>query len=168
MHKIIVIVHDIRSCHNVGSLLRTAEGFGVEKVYFTGYSPYPPTENDERLPHISRKLARDIHKTALGAEDLITWEHQNDISKLITRLKLDGFTICALEQSPSAIPLPDYTAPLKVALLLGREVEGIDRDLLTECDELLEIPMAGKKESFNVVQAAAIALYHLTLVARSK
>jgi 23S rRNA (guanosine2251-2'-O)-methyltransferase len=121
MRDIVLIAHNLRSCHNVGSLLRTAEGLGVTKVILSGYTPHPLHANDRRLPHEAQKLARQIHKTALGAK---------------------------------------YHPPEKIAIVLGREVEGVEPDVLEACDTALEIPMFGKKESFNVVQAAAMALYH--------
>jgi 23S rRNA (guanosine2251-2'-O)-methyltransferase len=161
MRTLVVIVHDIRSTHNVGSLLRTCEGLGVSHVYFTGYTPYPLHADDDRLPHIATKLAQQIHKTALGAEELVPWSREADIQTLIQHLQADGFAVAALEQSQTSISLPDYTPVDKVALLLGREVEGIEPALLKACDVTLEIPMFGQKESFNVVQAAAMALYHI-------
>ncbi len=161
MREIIVIAHDIRSCHNTGSLLRTAEGLGIAKVYLTGYTPYPLKQNDSRLPHIAQKLHKQISKTALGAETLVPWEHKNDVISLIKELKSDGYTIVALEQHGNSIQLPSYTPLNKVALLLGREVDGIENQLLKMCDDIIEIPMSGKKESFNVVQAAAMTLYHI-------
>lgn len=162
MRHIVIIAHDIRSTHNVGSLLRTAEGLGVEHMYFTGYTPYPVLlSGDGRLPHIAHKLTAQIHKTALGAEGMVAWSHEDSIAECITSLKSDGYTVVALEQDERSVPLPDYKPPEKIALLLGREVEGIDPELLDQCDTLLEIPMFGQKESFNVVQAAAMALYKL-------
>lgn len=161
MIDIVVIGHNLRSTHNVGSLLRTAEGLGVQKVIFTGYTPYPEEQNDTRLPHLSAKITRQINKTALGAEQLISWQHQPDINSVINDLKKEGYVIAGLEQNPTAIKLPDYQSAQKIALILGREVEGIEKEVLAQCDVLLEIPMLGKKESFNVVQAAAIALYQL-------
>lgn len=161
MRSIVVIAHDIRSTHNVGSLLRTCDGLGVEKIYFTGYTPYPATPDDTRLPHIAGKLAKQIEKTALGAEKSVTWEHQADAHTCFKKLKHEGYELVALEQSPQSISLPDYHPPEKVAVLLGREVEGIAPELLQLCDKTIEIPMFGTKESFNVVQAAAIALYAL-------
>jgi len=161
MRDIALLVHDIRSCHNVGSLLRTADGLGVRKVYFSGYTPYPSLPDDPRLPHIHQRLTRQIHKTALGAETNVNWEYSPDVTELITRLKSDGYTVVALEQDAAAIHLADYKPPDKIALLLGREVEGVDSQLLREADQTLEIPMYGSKESFNVVQAAAMALYQL-------
>jgi tRNA G18 (ribose-2'-O)-methylase SpoU len=163
MRSIVLVVHDIRSCHNVGSLLRTAEGLGLAHVYLTGYTPYPQLEHDPRLPHLARKITNQIHKTALGAEAMIPWSHESEVEPLLATLRQDGYTIAALEQTPDAVLLPEYQAPPKVALLLGREVEGIEPALLEQADVALEIPMAGRKESFNVVQAAAMALYTLTV-----
>ncbi len=161
---LVLIAHDIRSCHNVGSLLRTAEGLGVKGVYFTGYTPYPMSSADTRLPHIARKLTAQIHKTALGAEDMVHWEHEADVLQIIKSLRSDGYHIAALEQTAESIPLPDFKSPQKLALLLGREVEGIEPELLKHVDTTLEIPMRGHKESFNVVQAAAMAMYQLMLI----
>ncbi len=159
---IIVIAHDIRSTHNVGSLFRTCEGFNVQHLYLTGYTPYPVlSTHDPRLPHIARKLTEQIHKTALDTEHMIRWSHMDDVIACITQLHTEGYTVVALEQAANSIALPEYQPPQKIALLLGREVEGIDPSLLTLCDHILEIPMLGHKESFNVVQAAAIALYGL-------
>lgn len=159
MSQIRLVVHDIRSTHNVGSLLRTADGLGVEHVYLTGYTPYPATPADGRLPHISAKLTASIHKTALGAETTVDWSHHSNIITLLEELKRDGFRLVALEQAPGAVKLPDFTAPNKLVLILGREVEGIDPAILKLTDDIVEIPMLGAKESFNVVQAAAMALY---------
>lgn len=161
MREILLIAHDIRSCHNVGSLLRTAEGLGVSKVFLTGYTPYPTTNDDTRLPHIAQKLTKQIHKTALGAETTQAWEQADDVYSVLGKLKSEGYTIVGLEQSQTAIPLPEFKPTNKIALLLGREVEGIDAALLTHVDTVVEIPMFGNKESFNVVQAAAMSLYHL-------
>ncbi|MDB5182860.1 MAG: hypothetical protein JWO47_644 [Candidatus Saccharibacteria bacterium] len=161
MKSLVVIAHDIRSTHNVGSLLRTADGLGVEKVYLTGYTPYPLKPGDTRLPHIAKKLDESIHKTALGAENTVNWEQADDVFTVLSRLREDGFTICALEQTTDAIDLSGFTAPEKCALLLGSEVTGVAAELLNKVDKSLVIPMFGKKESFNVVQAAAMALYQL-------
>jgi tRNA G18 (ribose-2'-O)-methylase SpoU len=161
MRDIILIAHDIRSAHNVGSLLRTAEGLGITKVYFTGYTPYPRKPNDTRLPHISQKLTNQIHKTALGAEITQEWEQSDSIDTVLKAVRSDGYTIVGLEQTDDSISLAEYNPPKKVALLLGSEVEGITSELLNILDETVEIPMFGSKESFNVVQAAAMCLYHL-------
>jgi tRNA G18 (ribose-2'-O)-methylase SpoU len=160
MPRIVLIAHNLRSCHNVGSLLRTADGLGVSKVYLTGYTPYPAGANDARLPHLAQKIAGQIHKTALGAENFVPWQHSEKLDDVFAELKKAGFTIAAFEQDKGSIKLPEYTPPQKIALVVGREVEGIEPEILTACDITLEIPMLGQKESFNVVQAAAIALYH--------
>lgn len=161
MRDIVVIAHDIRSTHNVGSLLRTAEGIGVSRVYFSGYTPYPTTPHDSRLPYIHEKLSKQIHKTALGAENIQKWEFSTDITKLIKHLQAAGYAVYALEQTPDSLSLSEVAFPDKVALLLGREVEGVDIEILKLCDKTIEIPMFGTKESFNVVQAAAMALYQI-------
>lgn len=160
----VIIVHDLRSAHNVGSLLRTADGLGVDQVIFTGHSPYPKHANDERLPHIANKIDQRIHKTALGAEKSVSWEYEADIETLIAKLKEHGYTICALEQDQHATNIVNFRPPGKLALLLGREVEGIDTSLIGLCDQIIEIPMKGKKESFNVVQAFAMTGYHIQFV----
>lgn len=159
MREIILIAHNLRSCHNVGSLLRTAEGLGIQKVYLSGYTPYPLKTSDERLPHLAQKLDKQISKTALGAEKTQQWEQSSQVETVIQKLRADGYRIVALEQSPHSIPLPTYATPEKIAILVGREVEGVEADVLALCDDVVEIPMFGSKESFNVVQAAGMALY---------
>lgn len=156
-----LIAHDIRSSHNIGALLRTAECLGVSHVYITGYSPYPASNTDTRLPHLAAKIDRQIHKTALGAEKLVPWSRHDDVVTLLTNLADGGYVTAALEQSPSSITLPDYKPPQKIVLLLGREVDGIEPALLDQCQITLEIPQFGQKESLNVVEAASMALYHL-------
>ena len=160
MIELALIVHNLRSTHNVGSLLRTADGLGLSSVYFTGYTPYPALADDTRLPHIAQKLTKQIHKTALGAEDTVTWKHYDDIDQAFAELRQAGYAIAALEQAPNAIQLPAFEPPQKLALVVGREVEGIEPEVLALVDTIVEIPMVGKKESFNVAIAAAIALAH--------
>jgi tRNA G18 (ribose-2'-O)-methylase SpoU len=160
MHEILLIAHNLRSCHNVGSLLRTAEGLGVKDVILTGYTPYPTQTKDTRLPHLTAKIDKQIHKTALDAEKLQSWRHIEDVAKIVTELKAAGYTIAAIEQAPHSVKLNNFTVPDKIALLVGREVEGVEPEVLAMMDVVLEIPMFGQKESFNVVQAAAMALYH--------
>lgn len=161
MPDIILIAHNIRSTHNVGSLFRTSEGFGVSHIILSGYTPYPTIAADSRLPHISDKLTAQIHKTALGAETMVPFSYQDQPD--LEALRSDGYRIVALEQDSKSISLSQYLAPDKIALVLGEEVEGISRELLAQCDDILEIPMVGKKESFNVSVAAGIALYQLTI-----
>lgn len=162
MPEIVLIAHNLRSTHNIGSLLRTSDGLGVGKVYLSGYSPYPLLPSDNRLPHLAAKIDRQIAKTALGAEKFVDWQHVEDIFELIQNLKSQGFIVAALEQASNSVKLPEFKSPGKVALIVGREVEGIEPEVLAKCDIIVEIPMFGSKESFNVVQAAAMALYQLT------
>jgi len=160
MTEIIVIAHNIRSTHNVGSIFRTSEGFGVRRIILSGYTPYPAIDGDQRLPHIAAKLTSQIHKTALGAEAMVPFTYQE--SPDLQALKDDGYRIVGLEQDQRSIMLYNYQTPDKVALLLGEEVEGLTDDLRNLCDDLIEIPMHGQKESFNVSVATGIALYQLS------
>jgi tRNA G18 (ribose-2'-O)-methylase SpoU len=156
--EIVIIAHNIRSIMNIGSIFRTSEGFGVKQIWLTGYTPNPQSG----LPHIRQKLAEKLHKTALGAEKLVSFEYSPDVVKITTTLKKQGFRIVGLEQDNRSINLPDYKAPSdKIALLLGEEVAGIAPELRNLCDDLIEIPMFGQKESFNVAVATGIALYQL-------
>jgi len=161
MPEIIVIAHNIRSTHNVGAIFRTAEGFGISKIILSGYTPYPTLAKDSRLPHISEKLTSQIHKTALGAEDLVSFEYAE--LPPLNELKEQGYRIVGLEQADRSINLSDYQSPEKIALLIGEEVHGIEAALLEQCEDILEIPMVGKKESFNVSVATGITLYALTI-----
>ena len=161
MPEIIVIAHNIRSTHNVGAIFRTAEGFGVTKIILSGYTPYPTIFKDTRLPHISEKLTSQIHKTALGAETLVPFEY-SELPPL-EALKTAGYRIVGLEQAERSIMIQEYVAPQKVALLIGEEVHGIEQTYLDQCDDIIEIPMVGEKESFNVSVATGIALYALSI-----
>jgi 23S rRNA (guanosine2251-2'-O)-methyltransferase len=158
MSKITLILHNIRSTHNVGAIFRTAEGFGVEKIICSGYTPYPTIEDDTRLPHIAEKLTDQIHKTALGAETMVAFEYHEHLDEW---LEMNELPIIALEQSPDSVNLRNYTPPNEFALLLGEEVNGIEQRFLDKCETILEIPMHGEKESFNVSVAAGIALFAL-------
>lgn len=160
MRDIVLLAHNIRSAHNVGAFLRTCDGFGVQKVIFSGYTPYPALDGDTRLPHFADKITRQIHKTALGAETTVPFEWHEQPP--IEQLKADGYAIVGLEQDKRSIMLPDYRVPEKVALLLGNEIDGIYAEYRDQCDALVEIPMHGTKESFNVSVAAGIALYALS------
>jgi tRNA G18 (ribose-2'-O)-methylase SpoU len=159
--EIIVIAHNIRSAHNVGALMRTCEGIGVKKLYFSGYTPFPVAKNDSRLPHIAQKLTKQIQKTSLGAEKTLNWDQNENVQDILNMLNIDGFEVVALEQSSDSISLPNYKPPTKVAVLIGSEVQGIDPALLSEIPTHIEIPMFGKKESYNVVEAASMCLYHM-------
>lgn len=161
MISLVVIAHNIRSAHNIGAIFRTCEGFGVQELILSGYSPYPTLPNDSRLPHISHKVTDQIHKTALDAEKLVPYRYVE--LPPIDKLRSDGYEIAGLEQAAHSVMLSSYKPSNKLVLLLGEEVNGIEYELLSQCDVLLEIPMKGKKESFNVSVAAGIALYGLTL-----
>jgi 23S rRNA (guanosine2251-2'-O)-methyltransferase len=156
-----VILHDLRSTHNVGSILRTCDGFGVVTVYIGGTSPYPKVQGDIRLPHMIEKQTNAIAKTSLGAEKTLQIIHYDDIYKLLDELRRTT-SIVALEQAENSIPLNKMRTSRNITLLLGREVEGIEPTILELCDEVVEIPMHGTKESFNVAVATGIALYGLT------
>lgn len=163
MSEITLILHNIRSTHNVGSIFRTGEGFGVKKIILSGYTPYPRLDSDSRLPHISEKLTSQIHKTALGAEELVPFEYFDSIEQwLAHNQSTDKLPLVALEQDERSVNIRDFTPPRRFALLLGEEVHGIDSQLLDMCDDIVEIPMRGQKESFNVSVATGIALYALT------
>ncbi len=162
MPEIIVLAHNIRSTFNVGSIFRTADGFGVKEIILSGYTPYPTFPGDVRLPHLAEKITNQIHKTALGAETTVRFRFES--VPPLDELKKHGYRLVALEQSLDSTLLHTYHAPDKIALLLGEEVDGISPDLLTKCDDTVEIPMRGEKESFNVSVAAALALYQFSVI----
>lgn len=159
MPKITLLLHNIRSTHNVGSIFRTADGFSVERIILTGYTPYPIVPNDTRLPHIASRLHKQIDKTALGATGSVPFEYHDN---MLTWLDANTLPLVALEQARTSTPIREYTGPEEFVLVLGEEVEGIPEELLSRCDDIIEIPMYGVKESFNVSVAAGIALYALT------
>lgn len=161
MRRLVLVIHNVRSAHNVGSLLRTAEGLGIETVYITGYSPYPEATADARLPHIRQRVAKQINKTALGAGEMLSWEHIANVEKCLSGLTDAGFLVTALEQTPQALDLDKYYSDRNIALVVGNEVSGLDPAILKKIKVHLRIPMLGQKESFNVSAAAAMALYHL-------
>jgi 23S rRNA (guanosine2251-2'-O)-methyltransferase len=164
----ILILPDIRSAINVGSIFRTADGVGVGKIYLTGYTPRP-TDTFGRIQ-------KDIAKSALGAEGFVPWEYTEKLLPLIARLKKKGYTVIALEQDARAV---DYrkvakllsastkilqkgtSEALKVAIILGPEVTGLDKKVLDACDLITYIPMYGKKESLNVSVACGVALFRI-------
>jgi tRNA G18 (ribose-2'-O)-methylase SpoU len=160
MPEIILIAHNIRSTHNVGAIFRSSEGFGVNRIILSGYTPYPRLSTDSRLPHIADKLTSQIHKTALGAELLVPFTYEEHPP--IEALKASGYRVVGLEQDEHSIMLSSYHPSDKLVLLLGEEVEGITQALMEQCDDLIEIPMHGQKESYNVSVATGIALYALT------
>lgn len=162
----IVVLHNIRSTYNVGAILRTAEGFGAARVILSGYTPRVHDAN--LLPHLRAKLDKEIHKTALGAEDMLNIYSPGDIISELQNLKEQGWQIIGLENNIENVPIcrlndVEFANKLsdKVVLVLGEEVNGIDYSLYDIIDLFVEIPMKGKKESFNVSVAAGIAMYQL-------
>lgn len=161
MPEITLLLHNIRSTHNVGAIFRSADGFGVKRIVITGYTPYPTTKDDQRLPHLAAKIDKQIRKTSLGATDSVPFEYHDN---LLTWLESNTLPLVALEQSTASIPISEYQPPAQFALVLGEEVEGISDELLRHCQSIVEIPMTGLKESFNVSVATGIALYAMTTV----
>lgn len=148
----IVIAHNIRSLHNVGSIFRSCDVFGVEKLYLTGITGTPPR--------------KEIAKVALGSEHRVVWEHIDNANELISRLKSQGCTILALENGVQAVSIDQFSPVGQHVLVLGNEVGGIEPELLRLCDITLEIPMIGHKQSLNVSVATGIALFALTRQSR--
>ncbi|MEI7792358.1 MAG: RNA methyltransferase [Candidatus Berkelbacteria bacterium] len=146
--KIYLILDNIRSMENVGSIFRTCDAAGVSKLILTGITPRPPR--------------KEIDKTALGAVDTVEWESEDNLQFLISDLKKEGFKIVALEQDSRSIPYTEFLAnDQPVALIIGSETEGVQKEILDACDEIIEIPMHGEKNSLNVSVAAGIALYKI-------
>lgn len=167
MH-ITLVAHDIRSTHNVGAFFRTCDGLGVERIIFSGYTPYPTFEGDTRMPHFADKLTRQIHKTALGAESVVDFRYTETLVAVIAQLKKSDHTLVALEQHPHSLTPSackeqiQRSGKSKVALFVGNEIHGVKDDILAQMDYIMEIPMKGVKESLNVSVATAIALYELS------
>ncbi|MCR4280956.1 MAG: TrmH family RNA methyltransferase [Candidatus Kaiserbacteria bacterium] len=163
--KIAVLLHNIRSTHNVGSIFRTAEGAGAEKIYLSGYTPHP-------LDRFGR-VQKDIAKTALGAEKILQWKQCPSPSSVITKLKREGWEIVGAEQDKRAIDYRKFRLSKPTLFIFGNEVRGIPPTIRARCDALIEIPMHGAmvrqahhsrhtkrgKESLNVSVAAGIILF---------
>lgn len=165
--NLVIVLYNIRSVYNVGAILRTAEGLGVSKVVFSGYTP---RYNDQNLlPHLRGKLDRQIEKSALGAEKMIEQESVDDLETWLKEERRQGCTIVGLEnnlnpeESERKILLNDASQlpSTDVVLILGEEVNGIPEEIRKACQFFLEIPMRGRKESFNVSVAAGIAMWVL-------
>jgi tRNA G18 (ribose-2'-O)-methylase SpoU len=157
-----LILHDIRSIDNVGSILRTCDGFGVRLVHACGITPHTKQEQDTRLPHVVERAEQRLHKTALGAEQTVQMRYVNDTASCIKSLKADGWHIVALEQAETSQPISTPLGIKPVALVIGNEPDGIPAHILDLSEKILEIPMSGQKESFNVSVATGIALYALS------
>jgi 23S rRNA (guanosine2251-2'-O)-methyltransferase len=153
-----LIAHNIRSAHNVGAIFRTAEGAGVEKIFLTGYTPGPYDPSS----HLALTAAqKELAKTALGAQEIVPWEKRKSLPILIGELKKENISLVALELAARSKNLFQHSSSGRAALIVGNEVKGIDRRILKMADEVLFIPMRGKKESLNVSVAAGIAMYQL-------
>jgi tRNA G18 (ribose-2'-O)-methylase SpoU len=159
MKKVCLVAVDIRSTHNIGSIFRTADGFGAE-IVLVGICPRPKGDrDDERLPHVIEKAHNSISKTALGAESLVKWRYFANIEETIEYLRSEKYKIFAIEQSQDSKDIKELNITGPTALLLGEEVNGLSQTVLDLCDDTYEISMTGKKESFNVSVTAGIALY---------
>lgn len=165
--NLILVLDNIRSTYNVGAILRSAEGFGVSRVILSGYTPR--VHDGALLPHLRAKLDKEIHKSALGAEDMLDIYSSGDIISDLKKYREDGFVIVGLENNIDDNRLfniddSEFKTKLgeNIVLILGEEVHGINNSLYDLIDLFAEIPMRGQKESFNVSVAAGIALYELT------
>ena len=152
----IVILHNIRSLHNVGSIFRTADAVGIKKIYLCGITPAPVDKFG--------RLRQQLTKVSLGAENFVEWEKVKAVSKLIDKLKKQKYKIFAIEQSKKSVPY--YNLQLKnlktkkLCLVLGNEIKGLPLSILKKADKILEIPMHGKKESLNVAVAFGIIAFY--------
>ncbi len=151
--EIVVIVYNLRSVYNVGSIFRTADAAAVNKIYLVGTSPTPK----DRFG----RWRKDLAKVALGAEKTLDWEYKEDIQSLISELKDKSFKILALEQDEKSVNYSEGESADKLALIVGNEPDGIEKETLKLADKIIEIPMLGQKESLNVAVAFALALYSL-------
>lgn len=149
--EIAVILHNIRSAHNTGAILRTAEGAGVKTVYMTGYTPTP----SDRFG----RPRNDMAKASLGAEHMVRWESRATLTPLIRKLKNEGWTIVGVEQSARSVDYRSFHAPGNTVFIFGNEVRGLSKKILDLCDRVVEIPMHGRKESLNVSVSAGIILF---------
>lgn len=144
-----IVLHNIRSLHNVGSVFRSADAFGIKEIMLSGYTPRPPRP--------------EISKTAIGAEEFVHWSNWETPESLFSALKKEGYFIVGMEQTSHSIPLPDFDASAyeKICLVMGNEVTGIDDDILPLIDAFVAIPQYGHKHSLNVSVAAGVTLYAL-------
>ncbi|TSC87021.1 MAG: tRNA/rRNA methyltransferase SpoU [Parcubacteria group bacterium Gr01-1014_8] len=146
-----VLLHNIRSTHNVGSIFRSADAAGVERIFLSGYTPRP-------IDRFGR-VRKDIAKTALGAEHALPWKYCSSPAHLIKKLKRNGWRIVGVEQDTRSIDYRRFKQSKKTFFIFGNEIKGISSQLRNACDTLIEIPMHGSKESLNVAVAAGIILF---------
>lgn len=149
LSSIKILVHNIRSLHNVGSIFRSADAFGISEIILSGYTATPPRS--------------DINKTAIGAEEFVDWTHYESGEEALSDLVKEGYYIVGMEQTNNSTPLPDFKIEdhAKICLVLGNEVTGIDEDVLPLINEFVAIPQFGHKHSLNVSVAAGVVLYAL-------
>ena len=150
-HPIAVLLHNVRSSHNVGSIFRTADAAGVSKIYLSGYSPTP-------VDRFNRPQ-KEIAKTALGAEHFLSWEYVKNLKSVIAKLKSEGWCIVGVEQDKHSRDYRTFSPTRPTLLIFGNEVRGLSSQLKSQCDDLIQIPMFGKKESLNVATTAGIILF---------
>ncbi|MFA6095090.1 MAG: TrmH family RNA methyltransferase [Candidatus Paceibacterota bacterium] len=151
--EVYIILPDIRSAHNVGSVFRTADATGVSKIFLCGCTPTP-------LDHFGRPR-KDIAKVALGAEKTIEWEYVKSTAIVLRKLKKEGVQIVAIEQADNSVDYKKVKPQFPVAIMFGNEVEGVSKKLLKQADVIAEIPMKGEKESLNISVSAGIALFRI-------
>ena len=146
---VIAVLDNVRSMNNVGSIFRSSDAFLLEAIYLCGYTPRPPH--------------RDIHKTALGATETVRWEYHEAIMPALDKLKQDGYVIYAVEQAEGSTMLQDLVIKEsdKIVLVFGNEVEGVQDDVISICDQCIEIPQAGVKHSLNISVAAGIVFWEM-------
>ncbi|MEP6700535.1 MAG: RNA methyltransferase [Bacteroidota bacterium] len=144
---VIVVLENIRSAYNVGSVFRTADAFLIEAIYIIGFTAQPPH--------------KEIKKTALGAEETVIWKHFNDSAEAIEELKNNGFKVFAVEQVEGSISLEKISAKSKMALIFGNEKAGVEQATISLCDGCIEIPQLGMKHSLNIATAAGVVLWEL-------
>jgi len=144
---LVVVLDNVRSLHNVGSVFRSCDAFAIETLYLCGFTGTPPN--------------KEINKTALGATESVNWKHESDIMAVLAKLKQDGYTLCAIEQTQNAIPLHSFAIDLekKYALVFGNEVEGVQQNVIDHCDNVLEIAQGGTKHSLNIAVSAGVVLW---------
>lgn len=150
--RVVVVLDNIRSLYNTGSILRTADAAGVERVVLCGITPRPDQGGRQR---------RAIAKTALGAEDNVPWEYRADAATALREMSEDGYQIAIVETSPDALNLFEWTPKWPVCLVFGHEREGVSPDLTPYVHTVIRIPMLGQKRSLNVATAAGVVLYEL-------
>lgn len=158
--EICLILDNIRSRENVGSIFRTADATGVSKIYLCGITPLP----SQLLPGKSwegKPTSDKIAKTALGAEKIVSWEYHAQTWRLLKKLRDNRLWLIALEQSPQAVDYRLFKPKFPLAMIVGNEVRGLNKKILSFADRIVEIPMCGKKESLNVAVATGITLYKI-------